>query len=259
VLELNSIGDEACRPAYRAMLIDYLEAQSPRLRDEHRDRFRENPLRVLDCKEETCRDVAEDAPKIADHLCGPCKEHFEQVRSLLESGGVAFALVPTLVRGLDYYTRTAFEWTSPSLPPGQASLGGGGRYDGLAEVLGGPPTPGVGFALGLERILLTVPQPAGLGATRGPVCFVIGVGEGQERALELVRLLRAAGVPAEAALEVRPLKAQLRMADRSGARFAVLLGERELEEGTVTVRRMHDGRQQSVPATDLAAWISGQA
>ena len=152
-----SIGDENCRPQYRQILIEYLEAQASRLRDEHRERFRENPLRVLDCKDEACRDVAEDAPKITDYLCGPCKEHFEAVLAALGDEGIEHRIVPTLVRGLDYYTRTAFEWVGDALSPAQNSLGGGGRYDGLAEVLGGPPTPGVGFALGVEpRILLAL-------------------------------------------------------------------------------------------------------
>ena len=259
-LEVNSIGDENCRPQYRQILIEYLEAQASRLRDEHRERFRENPLRVLDCKDEACRDVAEDAPKITDYLCGPCKEHFEAVLAALGDEGIEHRIVPTLVRGLDYYTRTAFEWVGDALSPAQNSLGGGGRYDGLAEVLGGPPTPGVGFALGVEpRILLALEAEDRLPAGGGPACFVVTFGpEAAARGRDILRALRAAGASADAALEERPLKAQLKMADRAGATFALIVGEREAEAGTVTVRRLADGHQETVPATDVATWISQQ-
>jgi histidyl-tRNA synthetase len=260
-LEVNSIGDERCRPRYRQMLLEYLEAQAPRLRDEHKDRFRENPLRVLDCKDPACREVAEDAPKIIDELCEPCREHFEAVVSGLDEEGIKHQLVPTLVRGLDYYTRTAFEWIGAALPEGQASLGGGGRYDGLAEVLGGPPTPGVGFALGIEpRILLALEAEGRLPTSSGVDCFVVSVGpEATARGRDLIRTLRGAGVSADGSVGDRPLKAQLRMADRAGARFALILGEQEARAGTVTVRRLEDGHQETVPSTDVATWISQQA
>jgi histidyl-tRNA synthetase len=260
-LEVNSIGDENCRPQYRRMLLEYLEAQAPRLRDEHKDRFRANPLRVLDCKDPACREVAEDAPKMVDHLCDACREHFEAVLGGLDEEGVKHQLVPTLVRGLDYYTRTAFEWVGDALPPGQASLGGGGRYDGLAEILGGPPTPGVGFALGLEpRILLALEAEGRLPVSKGLDCFVVTVGPGAPaRGRDLLRTLRGVGVSADASFGERPLKAQLRMADRVGARYALILGEQEVKAGTVTVRRLEDGHQQTIPSTDVPTWISQQA
>jgi histidyl-tRNA synthetase len=257
-LQLNSIGDEVCRPAYRELLISYLEGQRERLRDEHRDRFRENPLRVLDCKDPACRDVAEDAPKIVDHLCDPCREHFEGVQRGLEAEGLKFELTPTLVRGLDYYTRTAFEFVSEMLGPQQSTVCGGGRYDGLAEVLDGKHTPGVGFGLGLDRLLLAaqeegVPRPA-----PGVTCFVVSLGEGRKKAAELLRTIRGAGVSADSAFEERPLGAQMKMADRAGARFALILGDREAESGSVTVRRLEDGHEDAVPITDVAAWLSRQ-
>jgi len=260
-LEVNSIGDQTCRPQYRQMLIEYLEGQAPRLTDEHRERFRDNPLRVLDCKDPACREVSEDAPKMVDHLCDPCRVHFDGVLAGLEEEGIKHQLVPTLVRGLDYYTRTAFEWAGDALPPGQASLGGGGRYDGLAELLGGPPTPGVGFALGLEpRILLALESEGRLPSFRGVDCFVVTVGAAlAPRGRDLLRTLRGAGVSADTSFGERPLKAQLRMADRAGARFALIVGEHEAEAGTVTVRRMADGHQETVPSTDVATWISQQA
>jgi len=256
-LEVNSLGDEVCRPAYRERLLAYLEANRERLRDEHRDRFRENPLRVLDCNDESCRAVARDAPKMVDNLCGPCRDHFDGVLRALDEEGLAFHRVDTLVRGLDYYVRTAFEYVSPALPKGQASVGGGGRYDGLAEVLGLTPTPGVGFALGLERILIALDAGGGrdLGARSG--VFVVTVGPHAFPAgKELVRAFRHAGVPAQVPFEERPLNAQFRMADRSGAAYAAVLGERELSEGTVTVRRLADGVEKTMPRDEAVQRLS---
>jgi histidyl-tRNA synthetase len=257
-LQLNSIGDEVCRPAYREELIAYLEAHRERMRDEHRDRFRDNPMRVLDCKDEACKDVAEDAPKIVDSLCDPCREHFEGVQAGLDAEGVKAALTPTLVRGLDYYTRTAFEFVSEALVAADSTVCGGGRYDGLAEVLGGNATPGVGFGLGLDRLLLALGKEGVELPRPGVTCFVVGLGEGREKSRELLRTLRGAGVSADAPFEDRPLGAQMKMADRAGARFALILGDREAADGTVTVRRLEDGHQETVPTTDVVPWIAQQ-
>jgi histidyl-tRNA synthetase len=260
-LQLNSIGDEVCRPAYRGLLVAYLREHREQLRDEHRDRFEDNPLRVLDCKDEACRAVAADAPRITDHLCDACRAHFEGVQASLKDAGVAWSLEPTLVRGLDFYTRTAFEFVSPGLSPQQATLFGGGRYDGLAEVLGGPHVPGVGFGMGLERVVLAL-QEEGIAPPEEPplVVFAVGVGDaGRARARELVRDLRAAGVPADTSFEDRPLKAQLKMADRTGATYAAIVGERELETGSVTLRRLADGTQDEVPSDGLLARLSSEA
>jgi len=256
-LELNSIGDEVCRPAYRQELLEYLEANRERMRDEHREHFRENPMRVLDCKDEACREVAVAAPKIADRLCGPCRTHFDMVLKGLADLDVDFMLVPTLVRGLDYYTRTTFEWVSPMLSEGQASVGGGGRYDGLAEVLGGPATPGVGWAIGLDRILIALAKE-GSNVPGQPQleCFVVSFGEAAaEAAGRLTRSLHRAGISADAPLDRRPLGAQLKMADRSGAIFALIIGEREAASGTVTIKRLADGHQDEVPADGAVEWI----
>ena len=254
-LQLNSIGDDACRPAYRELLVAFLREQRDRLTDEHRDRFEENPLRVLDCKDESCRAVAAEAPRITDHLCEPCREHFDGVRAGLKDEGIDAVVTPTLVRGLDYYTRTAFEFVSAVRSSQQGTLFGGGRYDGLAEVLGGPHVPGVGFGMGLERVLRALadegvepPSEPGL------VAYLVGVGDaGRARARELVRELRAAGVAADATFEDRPLKAQLKMADRAGATHAAIVGERELEAGLVTLRRLSDGSQEEVAVDGLVA------
>jgi histidyl-tRNA synthetase len=257
-LQLNSIGDEVCRPAYREGLIAYLEAHRERLRDEHKDRFRDNPMRVLDCKDEACRDVAEDAPKIVDHLCDPCREHFDQVQSHLDAEGVKAVLTPTLARGLDYYTRTVFEFVSEVLSEQQGTVCAGGRYDGLAEVLGGKPIPGVGFGLGLDRVLLAAQGEDVEQAQPGVTCFVVGLGEGKVASSQLLRTLRGAGVSADAPFEDRPLGAQMKMADRANATFALIVGDREAADGTVTVRRLEDGHQDTVPMTDVVAWIKEQ-
>jgi histidyl-tRNA synthetase len=259
-LRLNSIGDEVCRPAYREELVAFLRERRDELIDEHRDRFEDNPLRVLDCKDEACRAVAAEAPRITDRLCDPCRAHFDGVQASLKEAGLAWTLEPTLVRGLDFYTRTAFEFVSPGLSPQQATLFGGGRYDGLAEVLGGPRVPGVGFGMGLERVLLALEQE-GLDPPeeQGVVAFVVGVGDaGRARARDLVRELRAAGVASDASFEDRPLKAQLKMADRSGAAYAAILGERELEAGVVTLRRLADGTQEEVAAEVVAEALASR-
>ena len=249
-LRLNSIGDEVCRPVYRELLVAYLRANRDRLRDEHRDRFTDNPLRVLDCKDEACRAVAADAPTMLDHLCDACRGHFEAVEAGLVDEGLDPIVTPTLVRGLDYYTRTAFEFVSPGISEQQGTLFGGGRYDGLAETLGGPRVPGVGFGMGLERVSLAL-EDEGLEPPEEPrlAAFVVGIGtEGRDAARTLTRRLRAAGVRADAAYEDRPLKAQLRMADRAGAVYAAILGAREAESGSVTLRRLADGSQETFPA-----------
>jgi histidyl-tRNA synthetase len=256
-VEVNSIGDERCRPAYREELLAFLRANRDRLRDEHRDRFEDNPLRVLDCKDEACAAVAAEAPKIADRLCAPCREHFAGVLDGLREEGLEPVLVPTLVRGLDYYTRTAFEFVAEGLSPQQATLFGGGRYDGLAEALGGPHVPGVGYGMGLERVLLAL-EDEGLAPPEEPgiAAFVVGLGEdGRAAGRELVRLLRAAGTPADTAFEDRPLKAQLRMADRAGAAYAAILGPEELQAGEVTMRRLADGTQDRVAMADVVNWL----
>lgn len=257
-LRVNSIGDPVCRPAHREALVAFLEERRERLSRDCRERIHTNPLRVLDCKVESCRRATADAPTTLEFLDEACREHFEAVRAGLEEAGVEHEVDPRLVRGLDYYTRTTFEFVSPALGPTQSTLCGGGRYDGLAEALGGAPTPGIGFGLGLERLLIAMEreglEPPSPGAA---AVFVVAIGE--EAAREgrgLVRELRREGIAADMALEDRPLKAQLKMADRAGARYAAIVGERELAEGTVTLRRMAEGEQETVPRPEVARWLS---
>jgi histidyl-tRNA synthetase len=260
-LEINSIGDAVCRPAYREELLGFLRESADRMTDEHRDTFERNPLRVLDCKDEDCRKVATDAPRIVDRLCDPCRVHFEAVLQGLGQEGLEPGVTATLVRGLDYYVRTAFEFVSEGLSPQQGSLFGGGRYDGLAEAIGGPATPGVGFGMGLERVLLALSeegvQPL---AEDNLEVFVVALGdEGRARGRLLAGELRAAGVSVGLPYEERPLKAQLKQADHSGASFTAIVGEREVADGTVTLRRMSDGTQETVPATDVADKLAGES
>jgi histidyl-tRNA synthetase len=260
-LLLNSIGDDQCRPRHREALMRFLEERADQLCDEHRERWRVNPLRVLDCKRPECRAATEDAPRTLDFLDEACREHFEQVRAGLDEEGIAYELDHRLVRGLDYYTRTAFEFVSDVLGPTQSTLCGGGRYDGLAEALGGPATPGVGFGLGLERVLLAMERegrslPDGDEWGGGGV-FVVAIGEEARReGRALVRELRSVGYRAEAALEDRPLKAQLKMADRAGASHAVIIGEQEMRDGVVTVRDMEKGTQEEMKRKDLVSWLT---
>ncbi len=259
-LQLNSIGDENCRPAYREELIAFLEANRERLRDEHRDRFRENPLRVLDCRDEGCRAVAAEAPKITDRLCEPCREHLDGVLAGLEEEGLKPVLTPTLVRGLDYYTRTAFEFASEVLSDAQGTLFGGGRYDGLAEALGGPHVPGVGYGMGLERVLIAL-EDEGVPLPEEPPLdiFVVAVGDAAAaRARDVARALREAGLAVASSFAARPLNAQLRMADRSGARFAAIIGEREAAAGTATLKRLADGHQEELGLDEAVASIRAQ-
>jgi len=257
-LRLNSIGDDACRPAYRELLVEYLTPFADRLDEDCRARVATNPMRVMDCKVDGGKDFVLAAPAIADHLCEPCAEHFAAVRSELDREGVTYELDPRLVRGLDYYTRTAFEFVSGVIGDAGLTVCGGGRYDGLAEILGGQLTPGIGFGLGLDRVLLAmeaegVPVPP----PRGPRCFVVTVGEAaREAGATLVDELREAAVPTARSFADRPMKAQFKMADRADAAFVAILGDQELADGTVTLRRLVDGIQKTVPAGDAVWWLT---
>ena len=247
---LNSLGDDACRPAYLATLRAFLETRSDRLCDEHRGRIAANPLRVLDCKRPECMAATVDAPRLVDHLCEPCSGHFARVQAGLRALGIEYRLAPRLVRGLDYYTRTTFEVQSSALDAAQNALGGGGRYDKLAEELGGPPTPGIGFGLGVERILLAADAEGVFPAPASVVDVWIVDTTGGEQATLLAAELRGAGVACDRAFDRRSMKAQFRSADRAGARFALVVGEQEVAAGTVTVRDLGSGEQEQIARGD---------
>ncbi len=243
---LNSLGDDTCRPAYLDTLRAFLEERVDDLCDEHRERAKANPLRVLDCKRPACVAATADAPRLIDHLCEPCAAHFEQVRSGLDAVGVPFQLAPRLVRGLDYYTRTTFEMQSSALDAAQNAVGGGGRYDKLVEALGGPPTPGIGFGLGIERLLLAADAEGAFPApARTADVWLVDVTGGRE-ATALAYELRAHGVACDRSFDRRSLKSQLKAANRACARLALIIGERERAAGLVTVRDLDTGEQEEV-------------
>ncbi|MFN2608379.1 MAG: histidine--tRNA ligase [Acidimicrobiales bacterium] len=250
-LLLNSLGDEVCRPPYLAALAAFLAEHRGELCDEHRDRALEAPLRVLDCKRPECRAATAEAPLPADHLCDACQDHFGAVRDGLRALEVPFVLAPRLVRGLDYYTRTTFELAATALSSAQNAVGGGGRYGGLVAALGGPPTPGIGFGLGIERLLLAGDAEGAFPAPAARVdVFVVDVTGGRQ-ALLLTADLRRAGISCDRAFDARSMKAQFKAADRSGARLAVVVGERERAEATATVRDLAEGDQETVGRADL--------
>jgi histidyl-tRNA synthetase len=257
-LHLNSMGDGTCRPAYRQALIDHLRpiAEAGGLCDEHREQYLLNPLRVLDCKKPDCLKATADAPRMVDHLCGPCTEHFARVRADLDRLGIPAVLDTRLVRGQDYYTRTTFEFVGLALEAAQNGIGGGGRYDGLSEALGGPPAPGIGFGLGIERILLAADAEGVFPAPPGAVeVFVADTVDGVA-ALELCQALREAGIGADRAFGARSLKSQLRAADRSGARVALIVGQEEATAGEVTVKDLRaGGGQERVKTAQVLATV----
>ncbi len=256
-LAVNSMGCAADRPAYANALREYLGERRDLLCDDHRETFEANPLRVLDCKRPECRDATEDAPKMIDFLDAACADHFARVREGLEALRVPYRLEPRLVRGLDYYTRTTFEFAASALDTAQNAIGGGGRYDGLSEAIGGPPTPGIGFGIGIERLLLACDAESVFDAPpRGPDVYVVDV-TGGGVAREITAELRESGLIALRGYDGRSMNAQLKLADRSGARFAAIVGERELESGTVTLRNLRkqesEGeKQESVARESLA-------
>jgi histidyl-tRNA synthetase len=255
-LLLNSLGDKNCRPVYREALQKFLRGLD--LDEPTRQRIELNPLRVLDDKRPEVRDQLANAPVMMDYLCAECKAHHDTVRDLLNALDIPFEDAPHLVRGLDYYNRTTYEFDH-ALLGAQSGIGGGGRYDGLSEDIGGPPLPGIGFAVGLDRIVLAIESER----TDAPAqsyagCQVFGVPLGEAAhadVLTLITALRRAGVPADMAFGTRGLKGAMKAADRSGAAFAALIGEQERSLGTVRMRDLVDGEQYDVPATDAAGWL----
>ncbi|MPZ90808.1 MAG: histidine--tRNA ligase [Actinobacteria bacterium] len=251
-LLLNSLGhlDGSCRLGYLKALVDYLRTHENELAPEDRSRIDDNPLRAFDSKEEPTIAVMKGAPAITDHLCNDCEQHFDEVRRLLDALDLEYTIDHTLVRGLDYYTRTAFEFVSDDVGA-QASVLGGGRYDGLAESLGGGHLPGIGFALGVDRLLLASRtlsewQPRHVGV------FVVALGDrARSEALPIVTELRRAGVGADWDLMGRGMKGQMKSADRSGANWAVILGDDELDAGEVTLKDLATGEQQRIARGQL--------
>ncbi|HEY6012474.1 MAG TPA: histidine--tRNA ligase [Candidatus Limnocylindrales bacterium] len=253
---LNSIGDPACRPAYVAELTAYFVAHREALPELERARLDRNPLRLLDSKDPAMAALNAMAPRITDRLCAPCAEHFAAVRAHLDALAIPYRLEPGLVRGLDYYTRTAFEFYIAGREGQQQALGGGGRYDGLVELLGGRPTPAIGFGIGLDRLVLALAETGVTEPAEGaPVAVVVGADpDDTSPRLRIATDLRAAGLAARAELGRRKLGKQLEAAARDGAHFAVIVGD-ELADGGVGLRDLPAGTQKVVPVADLAREI----
>jgi histidyl-tRNA synthetase len=244
-----------------AALVDYFAAHQDKLNEIDRRRLEVNPLRLLDSKEEAAQPLLENAPRTLDFLCPECREHFETLLGYLDLAGLRYTINHRLVRGLDYYTKTVFEVWAEGIGA-QAAVCGGGRYDGLVELLGGPPTPGIGFGSGMERLILTLKAqgvtPPPVDAPRVQVSYV-GRDEAGRRAkaaaIGLVRELRRAGVGALLPFGDRSLKSQLKSADKAGVAYVIIIGEGELESGQFTVRDLAAGSQQAVPQAGVVAWL----
>ena len=246
-LSLNSVGCPKCRPVYRKVLQDFFRDKLDELCDDCKDRFERSPLRILDCKADADKPFMADAPKITDCLCEECQDHFHKVQDYLTQAGIDFELNARLVRGLDYYTKTAFEVKYAPLGA-QSAVAGGGRYDGLVEEMGGKPTPAVGFATGLERVLLALEKQELLPAMdKQTDAFVVALGEAaQGPAFQLLTRLRQAGLKAGMDYAGRSMKAQMKQANKAGARFALIIGEDEVKEACVQLKDMEKSEQQKV-------------
>jgi histidyl-tRNA synthetase len=252
-LKLNTVGDANCRPAYLKDLRAYLAAHRDRLCGDCNERIERNPLRVLDCKVETCQPVLREAPRLLDRLCADCKEHFDAVKAGLDALGVAYVVDPRLVRGLDYYVRTAYEFTSDALGA-QSAVAGGGRYDGLVETLGGPATPGIGFALGQERLALVMEALGREPPEPRPAVFLVSADEaGAREAMKRAAELRKAGIACDLDPRGGKLKAQFKQAERVGARYAVVLGGDEAASGKAKLKDMDTREETPVALDGLAA------
>ncbi|MBE6091823.1 MAG: histidine--tRNA ligase [Selenomonas ruminantium] len=246
-LSLNSVGCPKCRPVYRKVLQDFFRDKLEDLCDDCKDRFERSPLRILDCKADADKPYMADAPKITDCLCEECQDHFHKVQHFLTEAGVEFELDARLVRGLDYYTKTAFEIKYPPLGA-QSAVAGGGRYDGLIEEIGGSPTPAVGFATGLERVLLALEKQNLLPEMDTKTdAFVVALGdEAQGAAFKLLTKLRQAGLKAGMDYAGRSMKAQMKQANKANARFALIIGEDEVKEACVQLKDMEKSEQEKV-------------
>jgi len=248
-LHINSLGCQECRPAYRQGLIDYLQSRLEQLCSDCQRRYQNNPLRVLDCKVPSCQEATTTAPSMLDHLCGDCNEHFARVKGYLQEMNLSYTVNARMVRGLDYYTKTTFEMVTGSLGA-QNAVAAGGRYDGLIAELGGPSLPGIGFAMGVERLVL-MKNADQIPEQRLPL-FLAAMGQpASDRAFLLMSLLQRQGLRVEMEYATKSLKAQMRRAGKLNARFVLMLGEEELARQVATLRNMDAGTQQELPLEGL--------
>jgi len=250
-LELSSLGDGECRPAYKAMLTEYFAGRKDELCEDCQRRLNTNPLRILDCKQSKCREISLGAPAMLDNLCAACSEHFDKVKESLDSIRVPYTINPKIVRGLDYYTRTVFEFTTEELGA-QNAVAAGGRYDGLVEELGGPATPATGFAMGIERIVLLHKQAVPEGFVKETDVFIAYLGEeARKAAFNLAYELRSVGVRTDTDYGGRSLKSQMKRADKSGARYTMIIGDEELNRGAAKLRDMKESTEVEVSIEDV--------
>ncbi len=247
-IHINSLGCQQCRPAYRRALLDYYRHRKDKLCPDCKRRLKENPLRLIDCKEEKCQPIKAQAPASVDYLCDECRKHFKEVLEFLDELELPYFLNSALVRGLDYYTKTIFEIFSEEEGMAQIALGGGGRYDNLVKELGGKATPAVGMALGLDRIVeLMKKEQVKVGSGPNFKVFLVQLGlMGKKKSLKLFEKLRQAGIPAAESLSRDSIKAQMKIADKLGVKFALILGQQEALDGTVIIRDMQSGVQETV-------------
>jgi len=258
-LLINSVGCADCRPQYMDLLRQELRKHLPALCEDCRRRAETNSLRVFDCKVESCQPYIQKLPFIADHLCGDCAEHFSSMKSCLQEAGIAYEFAPRLVRGLDYYVRTAFEIVSGELGS-QNALVGGGRYDGLSEVLGGPRVPGLGFALGLDRLVMLLPEDQSSGWQWKPELFLAYMGEPAFRkAQDIARGLRQRGHACYYDFLAGSLKSQLRLANKLRAEHVLIIGKDELERDRYSIKSLKDSRQWEVTLSELESYLQAQA
>ncbi len=251
-LRINSIGCPVCRESYQKLLREYLKPHLGNLCANCQERYEKNPLRIIDCKEERCKTYTKDAPAQLDHLCPDCQSHFEGLCRDLEALGLTYKIDRQIVRGLDYYTRTVFEFVSENVGT-QGTICGGGRYDRLIEEIGGPSTPGIGFALGVERLLMELTaQEAALPSAPPMTLYLAVMGETGDQARSLCYKLRQAGIRAETDLMNRSLKAQMKYAGKSGARYVLVLGENEAQTGRAQLRDLLNHSETEIALADLS-------
>jgi len=256
-LLINSIGDENCRPGYIARLKDAIREQLPYLCGSCRQRYETNPLRVLDCKVESCQPYLNALPTITDSLCDDCGKHFAEFRALLDARAISYTISPRLVRGLDYYMRTAFEIIGSQLGA-QNTIVGGGRYDGLSQMLGGPPAKGFGFAFGIERMIMSLPDNKHV-ERQAPLIFVAYIGDrARQHSFTLAANLRKNGIPVVVDLEARKLKKALAVANSLDSRYSLIVGDREIDENAYVLRDMKTGEQQNLTEEELITSLKKQ-
>jgi histidyl-tRNA synthetase len=253
-LEINSIGCPTCRAEYHKALKGYFGGCKDELCDTCNSRLEKNPMRILDCKSPICSKIAQGAPKITDYLCDECKEHFASVQKYLDAAGVEYTVNPTIVRGLDYYTKTVFEFVTDFIGA-QGTVCGGGRYDGLIEELGGKHLPSLGFAMGIERLLMLMDKQ-GIEIPKPSTCdlYVAVMGESASlKSFEIIKAVRSCGLIAETDIVGRGLRAQMKYADKIGAKFSMVLGDNEIEQGKAVIKNMSSGEQTEIVLDDTFA------